>query len=361
MTTILIILVVLFLAYSNGANDNFKGVATLYGSNTASYRLSLQWTSIFTFLGAMLSVILATTLIKKFSGKGLVAEDVISTYRFVIAVGLGAAATVSLASRFGMPVSTTHALIGSLVGAGFIAVGTHLQVQQVGKAFLLPLLLSPLAAAFCSYLLYSLFHNVRVQTGIKKEICFCKPVLVPQPIGSGMKVLASGPLIVADNGKCEEIYAGKIFGIRLQPSVKAAHFFSAAVVCFARGLNDAPKIAGLLLLLHLGDMRLSLLGIAVAMVIGGWLHSRKIAETMSKNITPLNQGQAFSANVITGGMVVAASVFGLPVSTTHVSVGSIFGIGMQTGVRNNKVIVQILLSWLLTLPVAVIFSGCFIG
>ncbi len=359
MIAILIIVVVFFLAYSNGANDNFKGVATLYGSNIASYRLSLQWTTVFTFLGATLSVILAATLIKKFSGKGLIAEDVINTYRFVIAVGLAAAATVLFASKIGMPVSTTHALIGSLVGAGFIAAGTGLHIQQLGKAFLLPLLLSPLVAAICSFILYSCIHKWRLQTGIKKELCICQPVLAAQPVNAGMKVIASSPLIIAENEKCEEIYAGKILGIWLQPSVKAAHFFSAAVVCFARGLNDAPKIAGLLLLLHLSDMRLALLGIAVAMIAGGWFHSGKIAETMSKKITSLNQGQAFSANVITGGMVVAASVFGLPVSTTHVSVGSIFGIGMQTGQRNSKVIYQILLSWLLTLPVAAIFSAIF--
>lgn len=359
MITIVIITVVLFLSYSNGANDNFKGVATLYGSNTASYRLSLLWTSVFTFLGAALSVILAAALIKKFSGKGLIAEEVISTHRFVVAVALAAATTVLSASRIGMPVSTTHALIGSLIGAGLIAIGTQIQFQQLGKAFLLPLLLSPVLSAVLSFLLYSALHLVRLRSGIQKEICVCKPVVAVQTINSGMHVIASSPVIIADGEKCKEEYAGKLIGIPLQPAVRAGHFFSAATVCFARGLNDAPKIAGLLLLLHLNDMRLALLSIAIAMIAGGLLHSKKIAETMSKKITPLNQGQAFSANFITGSMVVAASFWGLPVSTTHVSVGSIFGIGLKTGQRNNKVISQILLSWLLTLPVAIAFSALF--
>jgi len=309
MIAVIIFTVVLFLSYSNGANDNFKGVATLYGSNTATYRFSLQWTSVFTFLGAALSVILATTLIKKFSGKGLIAEDIINTHRFVIAVALAAAATVLLASRIGMPVSTTHALIGSLVGAGLIAVGMQLHFQQLGKSFLLPLLLSPLIAALFSFLFYSFLHRIRLQTGIEKEICFCKPVTVVQTLNPQMQLLAAAPVVMADGEMCKEKYSGKLIGIPLQSFVRNAHFFSAATVCFARGLNDAPKIAGLLLLLHLGDMRLALLAIAIAMVVGGLLHSKKIAETMSKKITPLNEGQAFSANFITGGMVVAASFF----------------------------------------------------
>ena len=90
---------------------------------------------------------------------------------------------------------------------------------------------------------------------------------------------------------------------------------------------------------------------------GGLLNSRKVAETMSKKITPLNDGQGFTANLSTGLLVLASSFWGLPVSTTHVSVGSLFGIGMATKKYNVEVIKNILYSWLLTLPVAVIFGG----
>ncbi|MES2775849.1 MAG: inorganic phosphate transporter [Bacteroidota bacterium] len=356
MIAVILIAAVVFLSYANGANDNFKGVATLYGSNTASYRFSLLWTSVFTFLGASLSVILAATLIKNFSGKGLLPEDVINTNSFVIATAMAAASTVFVASKIGMPVSTTHALIGGLVGAGLLAAGSQVHFDKLGKAFMMPLLLSPLVAGLLSFLLYSVLHRIRVRKEISKELCVCyaKPLA---PIANLNTIaIVSSPLIIAESQSCEAIYAGKIIGIPIQATVKNAHFLSAAVVCFSRGLNDAPKIAGLLLLLHMSDMRLALLGIAVAMIIGGLLHSKKIAGTMSKNITSLNHGQAFSANFITGCLVLAASFFALPVSTTHVSVGSIFGIGLKTGKNNKKVAMQILLSWVLTLPVAIVFS-----
>ena len=97
--------------------------------------------------------------------------------------------------------------------------------------------------------------------------------------------------------------------------------------------------------------------VAVAMAIGGLLNAKKVGEMMSKKITPMNSGQGFTANLITGLLVTTASIHGLPVSTTHVSVGSIFGIGTVTKKADFKVIQNILLSWLLTLPIAAICSA----
>jgi PiT family inorganic phosphate transporter len=77
--------------------------------------------------------------------------------------------------------------------------------------------------------------------------------------------------------------------------------------------------------------------VAVMMVVGNLIHSRNIAETMSKKITAMNHGQGFSANLSTGILVIIASVFGLPVSTTHVAVGSLFGIDLVSGKANPKV------------------------
>lgn len=95
------------------------------------------------------------------------------------------------------------------------------------------------------------------------------------------------------------------------------------------------------------------------MAIGGLLNARNVAETMSKKLTQMNAGQGLSANLITGVLVIAASTLGLPVSTTHVSVGAIFGVGLISRKANARVFSQILLSWLLTLPIAALLSGCF--
>ena len=93
------------------------------------------------------------------------------------------------------------------------------------------------------------------------------------------------------------------------------------------------------------------------MALGGLLNARKVAETMSKRITAMNHGQGFTANLTTAILVVFASLSGLPVSTTHVSVGSLFGIGLTTGQANLRVINAIVLSWLVTLPCAAVFAG----
>ena len=87
MLLAVLILATLFLAYSNGANDNFKGVATLYGSRTTTFRRSLTWATITTFAGSIASVFLAAELVKHFSGKGLVPDVVASQPEFLLAVG----------------------------------------------------------------------------------------------------------------------------------------------------------------------------------------------------------------------------------------------------------------------------------
>src|SRR5438477_10992931 len=104
------LLAILVLAYSNGANDNFKGVATLFGSGRCSYRQALLWGTAATTAGALLALILAPGLVNTFQGKGLVPDTVIAQPAFLLAVSLGAALTILLATWTGMPVSTTHAL-----------------------------------------------------------------------------------------------------------------------------------------------------------------------------------------------------------------------------------------------------------
>jgi PiT family inorganic phosphate transporter len=95
------------------------------------------------------------------------------------------------------------------------------------------------------------------------------------------------------------------------------------------------------------------------MAIGGLVNARKVAETMSRKITTMNHGQGFTANLTTAILVVLASLYGLPVSTTHVSVGSLFGIGLTTGNANPRIMSAIALSWVVTLPCAAAAAGTF--
>jgi PiT family inorganic phosphate transporter len=105
------------------------------------------------------------------------------------------------------------------------------------------------------------------------------------------------------------------------------------------------------------DIRWGLVAIAVAMAVGGLLNARKVADTMSTKITGMNPGQGFAANLATALLVNTASYHGLPVSTTHVSVGSLLGIGITTRQAKWKPVLGVLLSWVITLPCAALLAA----
>lgn len=367
--TLLLLLSVGFLAYSNGANDNFKGVASLFGSRTTSYRTAIGWATVSTFAGSVAAIFLAQALLKRFSGKGLVPDGLVGSEYFLVAVALAAGATVILATLTGFPISTTHALTGAMLGSGWVAVGDQVQLGVLGRAFVLPLLLSPLVAVLLGALLYALCRRLRQRAGITKETCLClgqEPVL--QPAGGALAAAQVLPVAlphltvrVATEPHCQERYAGHFLGIRCQQAMDAAHFLSAGAVGFARGLNDTPKIAALLLLLPALGTRGGLVIVAAAIALGGLLGARRVAETMSHKITRMTPGQGFAANLSTGLLVLAASLFGLPVSTTHVSCGALFGIGLTTRQADLRVVRNILLSWLVTLPCAALLGAAIYG
>src|SRR5213083_3655808 len=125
MTLVFLFLATCFLAYSNGANDNFKGVASLFGSRTSSYRAAISWATVTTFAGSIMSIFLAQTLLKRFSGKGTVPDHFVGSEYFLLAVAIGAGLTVIIATLTGFPISTTHALTGAIIGCGFAAAGPH--------------------------------------------------------------------------------------------------------------------------------------------------------------------------------------------------------------------------------------------
>jgi len=358
---ILLFAVVLWLAYSNGANDNFKGVATLYGSDTTTYRGALRWATLTTFAGSVVSILVAKKLALVFSGKGLVPDALAGSPEFVVAVGLGAALTLFTATRIGMPTSTTHALIGGLLGTG-IAAGAEISGGVLLSKFAVPMLTSPLLAIILAGLLYTCFTYVRRRLGVTRETCVCiadgslQPVRIAE--NGAMFVSAEGlELSVDDTANCVQRYQGAVVGVDAQAPLDVLHYMSAGAVCFSRAVNDTPKIAALLFTTAALPPSAGIGLIGGAMILGGILHSRRIAETMGKRITDLNTGQGFTANLTTAGLVLFASNVGVPVSTTHVSCGAIFGIGAVNRQCRWKTVVGILGAWLTTLPAAAVLSG----
>ena len=351
------------LAYANGANDTFKGVATLYGSRTLGYRPALWWATGATLAGCLAALALSGGLLMAFSGTGLVPEALIHQPAFLAAVAAGAAATILLATRAGWPVSTTHALIGALVGAGLAAAG-GVRLAQLGRSFVMPLAVSPVLSLAVTAALYPALRALRLGLGVERRMCLCVEGGAVEPVqlrSGGTAVLAGSglTLTVAQLEQCAERYAGRVFGVDAQWILDRLHVASAGAVSFARGANDAPKIAALLL--AAGGLGLngsaSLLAVGAAMAAGGLLNARRVALTMSHRITAMNHGQGFTANLVTAFLVLCASRWGLPVSTTHVSCGSLFGLGASTGRAQWPTVRSILLSWVLTLPCAALSAA----
>jgi len=363
MISILLIVTVAFLAYANGANDNFKGVASLFGSRTCSYRTALSWATIATLAGSIAAIFIATALLKNFSGKGLVTEDIAQTPAFLLAVAGGAGATVLLATRFGFPISTTHGLTGALVGGGIAAGAGQVNFAMLGSTFVIPLLLSPLLAMATGGLGYLMLKGLRIASGIREESCVCvgnEWIPVPGPRGEAA-VTNALTVTVDSQTACERRYQGSFFGIDAKALIDALHFLSAGAVSFARGLNDTPKIAALLLISGAWASHSGLFIVAVAIALGGILSARRVARTMSDDLTDMNPGQGLAANLSTALLVTSASIHGLPVSTTHVSVGSLLGMGTVTGQAKWKTVFPVLASWVVTLPLAAILAAlCFL-
>jgi len=347
----------LLLAFANGANDNFKGVATLLGSGTAAYRKALWWATATTFAGSAMAMVLAGKLLAAFSGKGLVPPELVADPRFPAAVALAAGATVLGATRMGLPVSTTHALLGGLVGAGLAAAPHGVNGARLGGTFVVPLLFSPVAAAFLAATLYPALRAGRRRLGVTRETCVCvgNEVVAIVPGGDPAAALAAVALPavgVGTEATCRVRYTGRFFGVSARAAVDGAHYLSAGIVSFARGLNDTPKIAALLLVGGAVAPGPAVLGVGVCMAVGGLAAAGRVAETLAHRVTDLGPGPGLAANAVTGLLVVGASQLGLPVSTTHVACGSLFGIGAATGRARWPTIARILVAWVVTLPLA---------
>jgi PiT family inorganic phosphate transporter len=319
---LVMVLVGLVLAYANGANDNFKGVATLLGSGTTSYRRALSFATVTTALGSLTALVVARELLVAFSGKGIVPAEVLQNPSFPVAVALATAATVLLATRFGFPISTTHALIGALLGAGCMASSVGIDEGRLMHSFLLPLLTSPLIAV--------------VLAGLVSKV------------GAGAGHIGNDVVTAGADGTQTVLPAAARSG----SLIDGAHYLSAGAVSFARGVNDTPKIAALLLIGGTMSPGMAVLGVGTSIALGGIISARRVAHTMAHEVTEMTPSQGLSANIVTSVLVIGASTLGMPVSTTHVSCGSLFGIGAASRGARYQTIKRIVLAWVVTLPLA---------
>ncbi|MBI4056250.1 MAG: inorganic phosphate transporter [Elusimicrobia bacterium] len=298
-----------FLAFANGANDISKSIATLVGSGESSYKKTVIFVSLAVAVGSFLASAWAVKITLLFT-KEILAPQVQLNQIFALAILAGSIGWVMISTRIGLPVSTTHAIVGSVVLAGIYAFGfDNVLWSNVTKKVALPLLLSPLIAFSLSYALFqALFWLCR------KQYCI---------------------------------------------NCHWAHWISAISSGFARGLNDTPKIAAFGLFFYAAiDPQANLaprwlfLLLALSNAIGGIVMGLQVTNTLAYKVTKMNHLEGFAANLATSAMVIATAIKGFPVSTTHISSSAIMGMGLQKANLNWKTAGEMLTAWIITLPAA---------
>jgi PiT family inorganic phosphate transporter len=362
----LALLLVLGLAYANGTNDVSKAIATLVGSGVTDYRTAILWGTIWTTVGAAVSGVVAGAMLNTFS-TGLIQPGVTAPPALADAVLVGAIAWVLVASRTGLPVSTTHALTGALVGAGLVAIGSDgLTWSAVTQKIALPLLLSPVLALSLSLVMHPV---IRFIAGRWEGTCLCvmpesRALVTIDERGNTRTLFQAstpGQPVVAVPSQCDRD------GLRgMTIGLDTIHWISSGLTSLARGVNDAPKILAMLLL---GGALASwpneimkgaaFAGAALAMGLGSFIGGYRVTEVMAEKVTRMDDVEGLSANVTTSSLVLVTATMGLPVSTTHVSSSAIIGIGLLKGLKAVRwtTVRDMVLAWIVTLPVAGILAA----
>jgi inorganic phosphate transporter, PiT family len=350
---LVLVALTLGLAYANGANDVSKGIATLVGSGVSDYRRAVAWGTLWTVAGGASAALLTTGLMATFSGKGLLIGPEPGP-GFLAAVACGAIGWLAIATWTGLPVSTTHALVGGLCGAG-VSVGGFEGVAwaAVGRKAALPLAISPLVSLT---LMTILFPVIRLTFRRFEGYCVClehRPVALVT--STGTMAMAGSQLTVLAAPDCPPSVVSRV------QVLDSLHWLTSGLTSFFRGLNDTPKI------LALGGAAMALGGVsadggggyilvAAAMGAGSWLAGRRVTGTLAAKVTSMTPGEGFAANLVTSVLVASASTYGAPVSTTHVSTSAIVGIGLHRRSVQWRTVCDLLLAWVVTLPVAALLA-----
>lgn len=352
---------VMALAFANGTNDVSKAIATLVGSGVTNYRTAIVWGTTWTVIGASTSAFVATAMVRTFSS-GLIEPGIAVPPALSLSVLIGAMGWVFFASRTGLPVSTTHALTGAIIGAGFLAfTGQGLIWSALLGKIALPLLLSPALAVTLTVITHPLICGI---AGRWEGTCICVMptyrALVTIDAHGGTRTLFQatvlGQPVASVPAQCDRA------GLRgLTIGLDTVHWLSSGLASLARGTNDAPKIVAMLLLgsgvaswssLHLQAAAFA--GAALAMGLGSYWGGLRVTEVLAERVIRMDHVEGLSANLTTSSLVLVSATIGLPVSTTHVSSSAIIGIGLLKGLRAVRWVTvrDLVLAWVLTLPAA---------
>lgn len=349
-TTVLVFVLVAALAAANGSNDVPKGVATLAGAGVTKYRTAIVWGTVTTLAGCVCSLALADKMTQLFS-KGIVTAE--PTNGFAVAVLVGAVSWVALATLLRLPVSTTHALIGALLGAGLLLASDSIAWSAIPTKLVIPLLMS-VGVAYGISLILALIFNRGTRPGRDADEAVPETDVADTTAPAG----PAGPQDVVVIAPDRTTAPARPAAVTATPNrvLTAAHWLTSGATGFARGLNDTPKIVaiGAFALVPAGmtTWQIMLL-VAGAMALGSIVGGMRVAERLGEGVVRMDHKEGFLANLTTATLVGLGAGYGLPMSTTHTSTGAIAGsAGANLSRLSGKTLRHFLIAWVVTPPFA---------
>ncbi|MCD6169617.1 MAG: inorganic phosphate transporter [Candidatus Latescibacteria bacterium] len=391
--TVLVIGIVasLYIAWSIGSNDVANSMGTSVAAESLSFRQAVIIAGILNFLGAVLvGSRVVNTVRKGIINPNFFADNPSLLVYGMISALLAAAIWITLATYLRLPVSTTHSIVGAIVGFGLITVGITGIRWSVILFIILSWIISPLFGALISFVIFSIIRSKVLSTetpllSFKKIgpifVALTGMILTLAVISIGMRNLNLRLPLYVTVGIALAVagvsgWSGYLFLRKYRPTKmtqtedveelsKPLQAMSASYEAFAHGSNDVANavgpVAAVFSIIATQSVKmkttvpiwmLAVGGVGLVIGIATWGH--RVMETIGRRITEITPTRGFAAEFSAATTVLLCSCLGLPVSTTHVSVGTVLGVGFARGVAalNLRVVRNIVLSWLLTLPVA---------
>jgi PiT family inorganic phosphate transporter len=383
----------IFMAWGIGANDVANAMATSVGSKALTIKQAIIVAAIFEFLGAVLAGGEVTDTVRK----GIVDADLLADTPELLVYGmlaslLSAGTWLFVASRKGWPVSTTHTIVGAIVGFAAVGIGIDaVKWDKVGE-IVMSWVISPLTAGFIAYLIYRSVQRLilsqedplaKAKRYVPVYIFFAAFTITLVTILKGLKHVGlemslTDAYIRATLIAVAVALVGAYFIRRIEPNPKAEkkeHFYTvekvfgvlmivtACGMAFAHGSNDVANAIGpLAAVISIADTGsvsakapipawVLVLG-GIGIVVGLATYGRHVIATVGEKITALTPSRGFAAGLAASTTIVLASGTGLPISTTHTLVGAVLGVGLARGIDaiDLRVVATIFVSWVITIP-----------
>ncbi len=392
-----------FMAWGIGANDVANAMGTSVGSRALTIRQAVLVAAVFEFSGAFLAGGQVTETIRKgIVNAGLLAGTPELLVYGMLAALLAAGIWLLVASHFGWPVSTTHSIVGAIVG--FAVAGLGMEAVHWGKvgSIVMSWVVSPLMAGAIAYGLFLSVQRFIIDTDdpfrnakryVPVYIFLTVFVIALVTLFKGLKHVGL-ELSILQGYVLAALFALLVTGVcavfirRIQMDPEADREFhytsvekvfavlmmvTACAMAFAHGSNDVANAVGPIaavvsIVEHGGQVGqksplpvwILILG-GIGIVAGLLTYGHKVIATVGSNITELTPSRGFAATLAAAGTVVLASGTGLPISTTHTLVGAVLGVGMARGIAalNMRVVRTIFMSWVVTLPAGALLASLF--